>query len=143
MVALSSCGSDFVADGVLSNDPIEWSCELQVTGMFWNYFSVGMDAASAHRFHQLRESRPWATTGRRVNQFWYTYFGFATGWMLGAAPLRNKVSLRVRTTRTRSTPLSNAAACPATCRHYGSHTCSLTLKWVFPLHILLAPYISA
>ena len=64
--------------------------------MFWNYFSVGMDAASAHGFHRLREARPWATTGRLVNQAWYTYYGFATGWMFGAPPIRNKVKLWVR-----------------------------------------------
>ena len=67
-----------------------------MVGLFWNYFSVGMDAASAYRFHRLREARPWAASGRRVNQMWYTYFGFATGWMLGAPPIRDSVSLKAR-----------------------------------------------
>jgi len=68
----------------------------QVAGMFWNYFSVGMDAASAHGFHQLRERTPWATTGRLVNQAWYSYYGLSTGWLTGAPPIRRKVRVWVR-----------------------------------------------
>lgn len=67
----------------------------QVAGMFWNYFSVGMDAASAHGFHMLRERTPWATTGRIVNQAWYSYYGFSTGWLTGAPPIRRKVRVWV------------------------------------------------
>ena len=63
--------------------------------MFWNYFSVGMDAASAHGFHMLRERTPWATTGRLVNQAWYSYYGFSTGWLTGAPPIRRKVRVWV------------------------------------------------
>lgn len=50
--------------------PGQMTLFLQVVGMFWNYMSVGMDAAAAHGFHQLRESRPWAARGRITNQAW-------------------------------------------------------------------------
>lgn len=126
--------------------------------MFWNYLSVGMDAAAAHGFHQLREAKPWAARGRVTNQAWceldmpnttavcrvsmrtlcsawrqagigrfclhqarptaiellrrtpcdklnlrrlvlapcrYTYYGFASGWMTSAPPIRDTVSLQV------------------------------------------------
>jgi diacylglycerol kinase (ATP) len=42
----------------------------QVAGMFWNYMSIGADAAAAHGFHQLRETKPWAARGRYTNQSW-------------------------------------------------------------------------
>lgn len=38
--------------------------------MFWNYMSIGADAAAAHGFHQLRETKPWAARGRYTNQSW-------------------------------------------------------------------------
>jgi diacylglycerol kinase (ATP) len=55
-----------------------------------------MDAASAHGFHVLRERRPWATTGRIVNQAWYSYYGLSTGWLTGAPAIRRKVKIWVR-----------------------------------------------
>ncbi len=36
--------------------------------MFWNYFSVGLDAKAAHDFHHLRENKPHLTSGRIFNQ---------------------------------------------------------------------------
>jgi Diacylglycerol kinase accessory domain len=47
-----------------------WGVAAQVSGMFWNYMSIGADAAAAHGFHQLRESKPWAARGRYTNQSW-------------------------------------------------------------------------
>ncbi len=41
----------------------------QVRGLFWNYFSVGLDAQAAYGFHSLREKRPWATPTRCASDF--------------------------------------------------------------------------
>ena len=67
----------------------------QMAGMFWNYFSVGMDAKAAYGFHSLREKRPWAASGRAMNQAWYGYYSLASGWFCAAPPLRNKATLQV------------------------------------------------
>ena len=70
---------------------------MQVKGLFWNYFSVGLDAQAAYGFHSLREKRPWAAPSRLINQGWYGYFSCTTGWFCNAPPVRNKVTLKVRT----------------------------------------------
>ena len=68
---------------------------LQVKGLFWNYYSVGLDAQAAYGFHSLREKRPWATPTRTINQGWYSYFSCTTGWFCNAPPMRSKVALKV------------------------------------------------
>ncbi|KAL6785056.1 hypothetical protein ACKKBG_A02255 [Auxenochlorella protothecoides x Auxenochlorella symbiontica] len=68
----------------------------RVTGMFWNYFSVGLDAEAAYGFHALRESRPWAAQTRVMNQAWYGWYSCTSGWFCAAPPLRNSVRLRGR-----------------------------------------------
>jgi len=65
---------------------------------FWNYFSVGLDAEAAYGFHHLRETHPGLTSGRAVNQAWYSVFSCTSGWFCGAKPLANKLKLRVRDT---------------------------------------------
>ena len=67
----------------------------QVQGLFWNYYSLGMDAKAAYGFHSLREKRPWAASGRMINQAWYAYFSCSSGWFCAAQPLRNKLTLKV------------------------------------------------
>jgi diacylglycerol kinase (ATP) len=37
-------------------------------GLFWNYFSIGMDAQVAYGFHHLRDEKPWLARGRVTNQ---------------------------------------------------------------------------
>ena len=69
---------------------------LQVEGLFWNYFSIGMDATAAYGFHHLRETKPWAAPSRMVNQAWYAYYGCSSGWFCCAKPIRNTVTLKVR-----------------------------------------------
>lgn len=77
-------------------DPKRAPRRLQVKGLFWNYYSVGLDAQAAYGFHSLREKRPWAAPSRLVNQGWYSYFSCTTGWFCNAPPVRNKVALKVR-----------------------------------------------
>ena len=54
--------------------------------MFWNYFSVGMDAKAAYGFHSLREKRPWAASGRAMNQAWYGYYSLSLRLVLRSPP---------------------------------------------------------
>ncbi|KAK9817059.1 hypothetical protein WJX72_008941 [[Myrmecia] bisecta] len=68
----------------------------EVEGLFWNYFSIGLDAQSAYGFHHLRETRPWAAPSRLANQAWYAYYSCTTGWFCCAPPIRNKVVLKAR-----------------------------------------------
>ncbi|KAK9835245.1 hypothetical protein WJX81_008484 [Elliptochloris bilobata] len=68
----------------------------KVKGLFWNYISVGIDAKAAYNFHSLREARPWAASGRLVNQAWYAYFSCSTGWFCAAPPVARKLKLKVR-----------------------------------------------
>ena len=68
----------------------------QVRGLFWNYFSVGLDAEAAYRFHALREKHPWAASGRLINQAWYSVYSCQTGWFCCAPPLNVQATLRVR-----------------------------------------------
>ncbi len=74
-----------------------WCLFLQVKGLFWNYFSIGLDAQAAYGFHSLREKHPWAAPSRMINQGWYSYFSCTTGWFGPIAPpVRNKVVLKVQ-----------------------------------------------
>jgi diacylglycerol kinase (ATP) len=50
-----------------------------VSGCFWNYFSVGLDAEAAYGFHRLREEKPWAASSRLANQAWYSFFSCTSG----------------------------------------------------------------
>lgn len=49
-------------------------------GLFFNYFSVGMDAQVAYGFHHLRDEKPWLARGRAANQMIYSSFGCTQGW---------------------------------------------------------------
>ena len=72
------------------------STATSVSGLFWNYFSIGADAAATHGFHALRERRPWAAPARLINQLWYVVFGCATGWFCGAPPASERIRIRAR-----------------------------------------------
>ncbi|KAG0610421.1 hypothetical protein M758_7G063800 [Ceratodon purpureus] len=53
-------------------------------GLFFNYFSVGMDAQVAYGFHHLRDAKPWLARGRTANQMIYSSFGCTQGWFCTA-----------------------------------------------------------
>ncbi|DBA86900.1 hypothetical protein WJX79_000527 [Trebouxia sp. C0005] len=66
-------------------------------GKFTYYFTVGLDAEAAYRFNEVRNNKPKLAKYRWQNIGWYFYEAMATGWFLGAKPLRKKIAkLRVR-----------------------------------------------
>mmetsp|Transcript_1506 Transcript_1506/g.3158 ORF Transcript_1506/g.3158 Transcript_1506/m.3158 type:complete len:121 (-) Transcript_1506:1306-1668(-) len=70
-----------------------------LSGEFWNYFSIGMDAAAARGFLSWRERFPWTTGGLCLNALWYTLFACLNGgWCFdGVVPaLQPFLTLRVR-----------------------------------------------
>jgi hypothetical protein len=91
------------------------SLNWQVEGLFYNYFSVGLDARAAYGFHHLRETRPWAAPSRLINQAWYAYFSCASGWFCCAPPLNTTATLKVCSSVAVSvfgSPLSDACLWP-------------------------------
>lgn len=67
----------------------------EMSGLFWNYFSVGLDAKAAYGFHSLRDQRPYLTSGRLINQGWYSFFSCTSGWFCCTKPLSSRASLSV------------------------------------------------
>ncbi|CAM6023261.1 unnamed protein product [Sphagnum balticum] len=72
-------------------------------GLFWNYFSIGMDAQVAYGFHHLRDEKPWLARGRVTNQMIYSGYGCTQGWFCttcSAAPrargIHNIVRLQIK-----------------------------------------------
>ncbi|KAF7838075.1 diacylglycerol kinase 7 [Senna tora] len=49
-------------------------------GVFYNYFSIGMDAQVAYGFHHLRNEKPYLANGPIANKIIYSGYSCTQGW---------------------------------------------------------------
>uniref|UniRef100_A0A6N2M4T1 Diacylglycerol kinase n=1 Tax=Salix viminalis TaxID=40686 RepID=A0A6N2M4T1_SALVM len=61
-------------------------------GVFYNYFSIGMDAQVAYGFHHLRNEKPYLAQGPISNKLIYSGYTCTQGWFL--TPCISDPSLR-------------------------------------------------
>ncbi|XP_031255213.1 diacylglycerol kinase 7-like isoform X2 [Pistacia vera] len=61
-------------------------------GVFYNYFSLGMDAQVAYGFHHLRNEKPYLAQGPITNKLIYSGYTCTQGWFL--TPCISDPSLR-------------------------------------------------
>ncbi|XP_054790889.1 diacylglycerol kinase 4-like [Prosopis cineraria] len=61
-------------------------------GVFYNYFSIGMDAQVAYGFHHLRNEKPYLANGPIANKIIYSGYGCTQGWFF--TPCTSDPSLR-------------------------------------------------
>lgn len=68
----------FYDDGTAEGEaPETVSC---FAGVFYNYFSIGMDAQVAYGFHQLRDDKPFLASGPLSNKLIYAGYTCKQGW---------------------------------------------------------------
>lgn len=51
-------------------------------GVFYNYFSIGMDAQVAYGFHHLRNEKPYLAQGPITNKLIYSGYSCTQGWFI-------------------------------------------------------------
>ncbi|KAK9715538.1 hypothetical protein RND81_06G171500 [Saponaria officinalis] len=88
---------DVVADGLL---PEKVTC---YDGVFYNYFSIGMDAQVAYGFHTLRNEKPYLAQGPIANKLIYSGYSCTQGWFCtpcvsdpGLRGLRNILRIHIK-----------------------------------------------
>ncbi|XP_062195842.1 diacylglycerol kinase 4-like isoform X3 [Phragmites australis] len=68
----------FYDDGIAEGElPETVSC---FDGVFYNYFSIGMDAQVAYGFHHLRDEKPFLASGPLSNKLIYAGYTCKQGW---------------------------------------------------------------
>ncbi|KAL3532906.1 hypothetical protein ACH5RR_006427 [Cinchona calisaya] len=75
--------------GVEVELPEKTSC---YQGVFYNYFSIGMDAQVAYGFHHLRNEKPYLAQGPISNKLIYSGYSCKQGWFF--TPCSSDPSLR-------------------------------------------------
>ncbi|KAL0785033.1 hypothetical protein Bca101_001278 [Brassica carinata] len=72
-------------------------------GVFYNYFSIGMDAQVAYGFHHLRNEKPNLANGPIANKIIYSGYGCSQGWFMthctndpGLRGLKNIMTLHIK-----------------------------------------------
>ncbi|GLJ28311.1 hypothetical protein SUGI_0556500 [Cryptomeria japonica] len=70
----TSIPQDGIQDGTLSSTFVSYE------GVFYNYFSMGMDAQVAYGFHHLRNEKPYLAQGPITNKMIYSGYSCAQGW---------------------------------------------------------------
>ncbi|XP_042506225.1 diacylglycerol kinase 7-like isoform X1 [Macadamia integrifolia] len=81
-----SLWQDLVVEGEL---PEKSTC---FEGVFYNYFSIGMDAQVAYGFHHLRNEKPYLAHGPIANKVIYSGYSCTQGWF--CTPCTSDPSLR-------------------------------------------------
>ncbi|ONK81944.1 uncharacterized protein A4U43_C01F34520 [Asparagus officinalis] len=76
---------------------------LCVEGVFYNYFSIGMDAQVAYGFHHLRNTKPYIAQGPISNKLIYAGYSCTQGWFCtpcvgspGLRGLKNILRLHIK-----------------------------------------------
>lgn len=67
----------YAEEGFDGNFPKDVSC---LGGVFYNYFSIGMDAQVAYGFHHLRDEKPFLAQGPIANKLIYSGYSCTQGW---------------------------------------------------------------